>query len=299
MTNPIRWTLAAVSTLVLMLGASSALADTFVFGTDAGGDGLQGFTVTGIDGTTTTLTPSAGSVQYRNENVGSQDVTFIRQFTSLVSRTPDTGNKYTVSGTFTVSDGYADDNNRIGLVLFTDPTTALSRNNLGQIGIVWNTDDNTVGGAPGSNASDNLSIYSGYNNLLADATVPSVLRDQTIPFAQDLLQGAQITLSSTFWFTGTNINIEATMTDAGGVTQNGTAVVEAADYVGDYFGFSSTYRARNYDGTPDPTGATRDNPLVLDYETFELTVIPEPSTLGLMGMMGGALLLLRRRIKRS
>jgi hypothetical protein len=288
-------TIAVVSALALMVGASTSLAvviDSTVFGSD--NDGLGGYTHTAIDGSNTFLTALAGSVQYRNQNLGALDAGFIKQQAGI-DRTADSGLKYTVSGTLTLSDGYADDNNRIDLVLFTDPTTVLSRNNPGQIGIVWNTDDNTVGGAPGSDAKDNLSIYNGYNNVDADAGVPGVLRDQTIPFAQDLYQGTELTLSATFWFTGTNINIQASMTDAGGVTSIGTAVVAADDYTGDYFGFASTYRARNYDGDPDPTGATRDNPLIMDYQSFSVEVIPEPATFGLFALMGGALLFSRRR----
>ena len=90
------------------------------------------------------------------------------------------------------------------------------------------------------------------------------------------------------------------MTDAGGVTSIGTAVVAADDYTGDYFGFASTSRARNYDGDPDPTGAARDNPLVMDYESFTVIedVIPEPATFGLLGI-AGLFMLGMRRLKRK
>jgi hypothetical protein len=291
-------TIATTSALALMMCAPSSMAaviDTTVFGSD--NDGLGGFTHTAIDGTNTFLSTLAGSVQYRNQNTGSIDAGFIKQQTGI-DRTADTGLKYTVTGTFTLSDGYADDNNRIDLVLFTDLTTVLSRDNLGQIGIVWNTDDNSrTGGPTGNNAQDNLKILDGFNSIDADAGVPPVLRDQTIPFAQDLYQGSQITVSASFWFTGPNINIEASMTDPGGLTQIGTATVLAADYTGDYFGFASTYRARDYDGTPNPTGADRDNPLIMDYQSFtvEETVIPEPATAGLIAAMAGAFLFIRRR----
>ena len=289
--------IAAASVLVVLLSASSSLAviiDSTVFGSDV--DGLGGFTHTAIDDTTTFLTTSAGSVQYRNQNGGTIDAGFIKQQTGI-DRTADTGLKYTVSGTVYISDGYADDNNRIGMVLFTDPTKVLGRSNPGQIGIIWNTDDNSrTGGPTGNNTQDNLNIFNGFNNADADGVnAPPVLRDQTVQFAQDILQGGTLTWSSTFWFTGTNINIQASMTDAGGVTSIGTAVVNAADYTGDYFGFVSAYRARNYDGTPDPTGAARDNPLVMDYESFAVEVIPEPATFGLVVAMGGALMFIRRR----
>lgn len=278
----------------LMGMCSLTFGQTTTFGSD--NDGLGGFTHTAIDGTTTFLTENTGSVTYRNQNTGTVDAGFIKDFSSSIDRTPDTGLKYTVTGTVTINDGYADDNNRIDFVLFTDLTKVLSRDNLGQIGLVWNSDDSSAAGAPGNDAQDNLAIRNGWNTVNADATVTPVLRDQTIPYAQDLLQGTDVTWSATFWFTGTNINIDATMTDVGGVTSIGTATVLAADFTGDYFGFASSYRARNYDGSPDLTGATRDNPLVMDYESFSLSVIPEPSTLALLGA-GLLYMTLRRRRK--
>jgi hypothetical protein len=238
-----------------------------VFGTDNDGDG--GFTHTGTNGTTRAVTINASNVNFRAEAGG--DAAFIRQFG--IDRTPDTGVKYTVSGTMRINDAYADDNNRIDILLFTDPAKALSRDNPGQIGIVWNTDDNSdnwVSGFTGGNARDRLGIYNGYNNVNADAAVPEVRRNQTIPYAQDILQGGQITMTATFWFTGASIMIDATLTDAGGVTQNGTATVAAADFTGDYFGFANTATVRNYDGTPNPTGGDRDNPTDIDYLSFSV-----------------------------
>jgi hypothetical protein len=222
---------------------------------------------------------------------------FIKQYT--IDRTPDTGNKYTASGTVTFKDGYADDNNRFGLALFTDPTAATDRKNLNQISIRWGTDDNTVGGAPGSNADDSVIISSGFEGTPADASNPGVLRNQTIPFAQDILQGGQVTWSADFWFTGTNIYIDATMTDPGGVTSVGTAVVAADDYTNDYFGFVSAWRARNYDGDPDPTGADRDNPLVVDYESFSVVQVPEPATVGLFGLGAIGVWIVRRNKQKA
>jgi hypothetical protein len=284
------FTAIALGSAMACTSPAMAVPVTTTFGSD--NDGLGGFSHTAIDNTNTFLATQAGSVQYRNQNLGTLDAGFIRQFS--IDRTADSGLVYTVSGTFTVSDGYADDNNRLGLVLFTDPTTVLSRSNSGQIGIIWNTDDGSVNQGPtGNNAQDSLNILNGFNNVDADVSVPKVLRNQTTEYAQDLLQGSQITISADFWFTGTDIMIEASMTDAGGVTNIGTATVLATDFTGDYFGFASAYRARNYDGTPDPTGAARDNPLVQDYESFSITVVPEPSSLALMGL--GGLLAFRRR----
>lgn len=280
----------AVGSALACASPALAVPVNVVFGSD--NDGLGGFTHTAIDNTSTFLNTEAGSVEYRNQNAGTIDAGFINQFT--IDRTADSGLIYTVSGTFTVSDGYADDNNRVGLVLFTDPTTVLSRSNSGQIGLVWNADDSSAAGSPGNNVDDNFGIYNDFEgSTLADVSVPKELRNQTIPYAQDLLQGTEITISADFWFTGTDIMIEASMTDAGGVTNTGTATVLASDFAGEYFGFVSAYRARNYDGTPDPSGASRDNPLVQDYESFSITVVPEPSSLALLGL--GGLLASRRR----
>lgn len=297
-----KWRLIA---LALMLGASTSMAaviDSVTFGSNNNGDG--GFsaiqTASGADvlGTTTFVTTNAGNVSLRIQNTGTTEGGFIKQI-SGIDRTADSGKKYTVTGTVTINDGYADDNNRLGLILFSDPTEIASRNNLTQLSVYWNTDDNSRSGAPGANAPDNFGIVSGYAGALADAATPLVLRDQTIPFAQNILQGTEVTWSATFWFTGTDIKIDASMIDAGGVTTYGTATVLATDYTGDYFGFFNSYRARTYDGTPDPTGAARDNPLVMDYQTFSIEQIPEPSTFSMVAFMGGALFFIRRRVRIS
>jgi len=291
-------TLAMMAVVGSAGSATTASAATTIFGSD--NDGLGGFTHTAINDTTTFLTEQAGSVQYRNQNTGTLDAGFIKQFS--IDRTPDSGQVYTMTGTFTLSDGYADDNNRLGLVLFTDPTTVASRSNTGQIGIVWNTDDDSRNDGPtGDNTNDNFGIYNDFEGAaLADASVDKVLRNQTIEFAQDLYQGTQVTMSASFWFTGTDIKIEASMTDAGGVTNVGTATVLASEFTSDYFGFVSAYRARNYDGDPDPTGAARDNPLIQDYESFSLTVdsvavVPAPLTSSAVAGLLGLLTLRRRR----
>lgn len=260
MTRASQLTATLIAALSLCAAPAMAVTITTTFGSD--NDGLGGFAHTAINDTSTFLTTQTGSVQYRNQNTGTLDAGFIKQY-SGIDRTPDSGLIYTVTGTFTLSDGYADDNNRVGLILFTDPTTVLSRSNPGQIGIVWNSSDQSQSGAPGNNEADKLTISNGYEGGDADGiNAPGVLRNQTIPFAQDLYQGTQVTFSATFWFTGTDINIQASMTDAGGVTNiAGTATVLASDFTSEYFGFVSAYRARNYDGTPDPTGVARDNPL--------------------------------------
>ena len=136
----------------LAVCATPALADVTTFG--SANDGLGGFTHTAIDNTNTFLTTDTNSATYRNQNLGTLDAGFIKQI--VIDRTPDSGKIYTATGTFTVSDGYADDNNRLGLILFSNPTTVLSRANTGHIGIVWNTDDSSTAGSPGNNVDDDF-----------------------------------------------------------------------------------------------------------------------------------------------
>jgi len=283
--------------------AQTTLVDV-TFGSNNDGDGA--FTHTGLStspDTTNTGTVLADSYQYRGESTGTNDTGFIRQFDgTFIDRTPDSGLIYTITGVTTLNDTYADDNNRIGMVLFSNPTTVLSRANTGHIALVWNLDDSSSAGSPGNNADDDFGIYQDYEgSTLADALVTDVKRDSfsSIAFAQDLTQGSQITFSTTFQFVGANIAITASMTDPGGTAATGTASVLAADYTDDYFGFVSAARARNYDGSPDPTGAARDNPLVWDYESFSMTVVPEPSSFALLALGLSALAFLRRRTRSS
>lgn len=130
--------------------------------------------------------------------------------------------------------------------------------------MIFNTDDNSAGGAPGNNADDNVSLRVSIDGAaLSDV----VLRDQTIPYAQDLF-GTTITLGAdlTFYNDGLDdrIQIDGYLIDNGGTTMVSTSVLASA-YTGDYFGFVT--RARNRGVEPG-----RNAPWTMDYESFSVAL---------------------------
>jgi hypothetical protein len=277
-----------LTALAVLLSAASSMAvflpSSYTFG--SANDGLAGFTQSTVNTNgTETWTTSANSVQYRNQDGGTYNSSFLRSIP--LDRTPDSGIQYKVSGTVTMTDLYADDNNRVGIYLFGDDidlgdgaTVGTNSYNgedeLGALGIIFNYDDSVTAGSPGNNARDNLNI-----NMGIDAGgLTLVLRDQTTPFAQDL-KGTDITISASFAFVGTDIIINASIMDLGGMATTTNITVDAALYTGDYFGFVSRGRARNFAGEPtDPFN--RESAQVFDYKSF--AVVPEPATVGLFGL---------------
>jgi hypothetical protein len=245
-----------------------------LFGSDNAG--YAGFTTSTPGGSNETWSLEGDSVQYRNQNSGTYNSSLLREF--VLDRSA--GRSYRVEGVVTLTDGYADDNNRVGLYLFGDFPEVPNQDEAGAIGLIFNMDDSVTGGAPGNNAQDNIALRVGIDNtLLSD---PAVLRDQTVPFAQDLF-GTTITLAAdiTFIAIGTNefIQIDASLTAAGAKTTVSTTVL-AADYTGDYFGFVTRARARNY---PD-TAANRGAPWVMDYRSFAVSEL----TLAFSSITGSA-----------
>lgn len=276
--------MACKSQLTLSLLACAAICTTPVpaatFGSN--NDGLGGFTQSALD-TGVTWTTNADSVQYSSSNTGTLNSSFLGSF--VLDRTP--GNIYTATGVVTLTDGYADDNNRVGIYLFGDANVVPDEDEAGALGIIFNMDDNVVAGPPGDNADDNLAIRVGIDNTTLGG--PSARNENTTAYAQDLF-GTQVTLSATFAFVGTDIEVSATLTDADGdVTTVAPITVAAADYTGDYFGFVTRARSRNNGVQGDP----RSNPWVMDYESFNITVVPEPASLALLGI--GGLCVIRRR----
>jgi hypothetical protein len=205
-------------------------------------------------------------VKYRNQDGGTENSSLLREFTLDRSN----GKSYTIEGVVHLTDGYADDNNRVGLYLFGDFSQVPNEDEAGAIGILFNSDDGSAGGAPGNNAQDNLNLRVGIDNTGFD----TVLRNQTVPYAQDLF-GTDITLTVSITFTnigGTDrIVLEAWMTDAGGTSSVASATVDAVAYVGEWFGFVTRARARNYPTDPTPTAEERSLPWVMDYKSFSVT----------------------------
>ena len=157
----------------------------------------------------------------------------------------------------------------------------------GAIGLIWNYD------APsgGNNPDDEITFRVGIDSTPLSGDIS---RDTTSYDVPTELIGTEITLAAELSFVSTNIVLNGSLTDDQGNVTTASSTVAAVDYTGDYFGFATRGRARTY--VTDPTGA-RGNPQVFDFTSFTLTVIPEPSTFNLVAMMGGTLLLLRRRLK--
>jgi fibronectin type 3 domain-containing protein len=245
----------------------TALSDVTVFGSSNNGTG--GFTQSAPGTTNVTWSVQADSVRYRNQDGGTLNSSLLREF--VLDRS--NGSSYTIEGVVHLTDGYADDNNRVGIYLFADAAGAApGAAEPGDIGVIFNIDDSVTAGAPGNNADDDISIRIGIDGVSLSG---DVLRNQDpIPFSQDLF-GTDITLSADITFTnvgGTDsIQMVATLTDwTGAQTMTPAVTVAAAEYPGDWFGFVTRARARNYLTDPTPTPAERSSPWVMDYRRFSV-----------------------------
>ena len=126
-------------------------------------------------------------------------------------------------------------------------------------------------------------------------SLAETLRNQVpTAYAQDLF-GTTMTFETMIAFVGTDIDIVANMIDEDGAVTTVSTTVATADYTGDYFGFVTRARARNY--LTDPTPEGRGSPWVMDYVSFSIEPdpVPEPAVPGLLAMVGGAFMFVRRR----
>lgn len=258
--------------LLLACGPRSH-AQTTTFGSD--NDGYGGFTA---DNSLIIPTPepewtlgTSGAI-FTNGPIGDSgqvNSSLLKQFT--LDRTA--GMSYTITGIADWTSTYAADNNRLGILLFSssdDITGADSGISL-QVNAGTNTIRFLLGGVNGTqNTSATLSGVTG----------------------ADLI-GQTLTYSADVDFVGTDINIDFTLSaPVNSYSQTISATVAAADYTGDFFGFGSRGRQRS------TTPGVNDIPFVYEAKSFDVSVIPEPSTLALLGAAAGMLHLLRRRRRR-
>ncbi|HKL21962.1 MAG TPA: hypothetical protein VJ904_09165, partial [Tichowtungia sp.] len=203
------------------------------------------------------------SVQIRGENLGTENSSLLREFT--LDRSD--GASYTIEGVVHLTDGYADDNNRVGLYLFGDSSEVPDEYEAGAIGLIFNTDDG-AGGTPDDNADDNIALRVGIDSTNLSG---NQLRSQSpTPYAQDLF-GTEIKFTADITFTNDNIAIEAVLTETDGTQTATSLTVAVADYTGDWFGFVTRARARNYIEGGSNSAAGRSLPWVMDYKSFRVT----------------------------
>jgi len=250
--------------MILAASSQAFTAIDITFGSD--NDGYGGFGPSAESGTET-WTNIAGSVNY---SFGVVDVdeghtaSLLRQIT--LDRT--VGSSYTVEGVVDLVDGYGDDNNRIGVLLFNTDATQTSDGG-GGLWLRLNTDnskDITI--EPGINGTAIASQATGIGN--GDDWI-----GQTLTYTADL---SFIDVSGT-----DSIDISFTLSSSSLGEWSTNAVVDAADYTGDYFGFATKWRQRG------DNGSNRNVPAEMDYQSF--SVIPEPATLGTLAFMGVLVLL--------
>jgi hypothetical protein len=183
------------------------------------------------------------------------------------------GTSYTFTGVLDLISGYAADNNRVGVSLFATNSAVSGID--GGISAQVNYGANTILLRPGVNGTAIIS-----SNLVG--VTGADLIGQTLTYTIDVD------------FVGTDMNIDFTLSaPINSFSQTVSATVAAASYTGDYFGFGTRARVRN------TTPGVNDIGQVYDIKTFTIEAIPEPSTVSMVALMGGALLFIRRRIRES
>jgi len=245
---------------IAIVAASSATAQPIdiQFGTNNDGDG--GFTANLPFGDNESHTTLADSVQYSNPNPGTTNSSFLGEF--VLDRTD--GKAYAFTGVVNFTDDYTDDNNRVGMYFFSDFAEIFNEDEVGALGLIFNTDDGAAKDPVDDNADDRLYLIEGID---LQPIYASTDRPQTLtPYAGDLV-GTALTFSAKVSFVGDNIVMSASMaTENGEVTNIAPVSFLAADYTGDYFGFVTRARSRNNGVEGDPRSA----PWVMDYESFSI-----------------------------
>lgn len=273
---------ALITTLSLGF-AAAAQAQTTTFGSNNDGNG--GFTTSALAGTEAwnvgadsynysfgdTSNPSASGSGPNDEG---HIASLLKQFT--ISNT--VGSAYTFEGVVDLVDGYGDDNNRIGIVLFNDTATQ-SANGGGGLFLRLNAD-----AAKGIAIQDGINGSNG-NTFTGVETAPALGT-----YSGDSWIGTTVTFKADIeYLAGDNLNVNFTFTDQDSVTTSLSATVTASDYSGTYFGFSSKWRQRN------TTSANRNAAASFDYKSF--SVVPEPSAFAFIsGLFAFVWLMLRRRV---
>jgi fibronectin type 3 domain-containing protein len=221
-------------------------------------DGFGGFATSAeTDGQVWSQT--ASSVHYAFDTISGSTASLLKSY--ALDRSD--GSTYTIEGVVDLTDGYGDDNNRIGILLFNATATQTSDGG-GGLYLRLNTD-----GA-------DLSIKNGINGSTTLANTSA-----TGTYSEDSWIGTTITFKADITFTGSDIEVDFTFTDQDGVEDVLSATVPAADYTGTYFGFASKWRNRG------SSSSNRDVPPDFDYRSFLLIdTLPPSAPTGLSALAG-------------
>jgi hypothetical protein len=217
-------------------------------------DGYGGFTTSVIDsGESWTVLPA--SVRYINDDPDgpggaegpTRNGTLLKQYP--IDRSE--GSSYRVQGVVHLHNGYADDNNRVGIYLFgSTANPSRSSAETGALYMFLNL------------ANSTLAITRGINGTgLVTTTKLGTLQGNAL-FGTDLIFTADIT------FIGEDIEINATLLDANSELTPISTTVTASSFTGEFFGFGTRARTR---GT---TGKT--NPFTMDYKSFGVSNTATP-----------------------
>ena len=174
------------------------------------------------------------------------------------------GKRYIIEGTINLIDGYADDNNRLGFYLFGNDDNLTDangpeENESGALCLINNFDNGTVSLYEGIN----LSPIAGASASTGRALDNTIFDNKTVKFI----------VSISFVESGGTEQIEVTgvFEDDLGATTEVTAIVPAASYTGDYFGFVTRARNRGVTG--------RNAPFTVDYKSFKISGNVAPTNL--------------------
>lgn len=198
-----------------------------------------------------------GSLRYINDDPdgvnngdegGTRNGTLLREFPLERNE----GATYTIQGVVDLTDGYGDDNNRIGIYLFGNVANP-AESQSGDLHLVINLANNEV------------SIRQGINGD-ALASTPKVGALQS-----DALIGTQMVLTADLVFSGGDIEILFSLLDSNSDLTTVSTTVSASQFTGNFFGFASRARTRGV------SSANRLNTWTMDYRSFEVTNTGTPT----------------------
>ena len=251
-----------ILSLVNAASATILLPSTTIFGSN--NDGLAGFN-TSTEDASQAWSNETNAVTMTQVGASGLNNSGLLDQANLVRSA---GSSYTFTGVMTWEGGYADDNNRTGLMLFADDAGVVGDSE--GLSLQWNIDT----------GRNEVAIRTGLNGpILTSATKNGISGVDVF--------GSTFTYEGTVSFVdATNLSIDFNLRDADNTSTSLSTTVLAADYSGEFFGFASRNRTRN-ESDPDQ---------VLSFESFQVSVVPEPSgPLLLLGSLGFFAAFSRRR----